>query len=327
MIFLKKIFMFIVVALCIAASCCIFVTLLFFSEFKTALSFETILSENKQYVYYTNVSGNYYMDDFIEANGSYNNKDLSNFLNGYTSKNLLPVKEIEINEMKTTSSSVTFNENNETILATNSISNTNSTLIVQTNSTNAYKSISTVNLGYFGVTTELEFFDKTIGNAAVYLPSNGINEKGLSVSLTYNDEITNDISYSNTSAIDINELTLVRMLLDNCETVDDAIKVLKYDNPLYDIFLAFDKHFTINVVDSSHTVTFTSSEDIFNDRNLLKITTSDPLEIKTNTTSDVCKLLNSISVSNTYTVMYNINKKTVDYYLYGDTSINKTFTL
>ncbi len=163
--------------------------------------------------------------------------------------------------------------------------------------------------------------------ASAYLPSNGINEKGLSVSIDYKDSIEKEISYSNTKEADINELTLLRIMLDSCATVDDAYKII-FGN-YYDIFLAFDKHFTITVVDESDMMIIDSCEDFYNNRNLLKlnITEKDDIQIESNTTSDVHSTLNSNTTQLTYSVFFNTKEKSIDYYLYADTKITSSFKL
>lgn len=117
-------------------------------------------------------------------------------------------------------------------------------MIVLSYPENGYASFSTVNLDFVskgaGIASKL-FNDKTLVIASLYAPLDGMNEKGLCVSVNMIQD-TGTIS-QNSDKPDITTTTAVRMLLNKASTTDEAIEMLKQ----YDFHASMDYivHFAI----------------------------------------------------------------------------------
>lgn len=113
-------------------------------------------------------------------------------------------------------------------------------LVVTSHPTAGYASISTVNLGFLDLVT-----GKLDGNAqvlaALYAPLDGMNEKGLAVSVNMIQD--NTAINQSTSKPDITTTTAVRLLLNKAADVDEAIDLLSQ----YDLHASFGMviHFAI----------------------------------------------------------------------------------
>ena len=102
-----------------------------------------------------------------------------------------------------------------------------SALIVEAYPENGYASISTVNTDFIGLGSNM-LGDHVLTTAAIYAPLDGMNEKGLCVSVNMIED--NESVNQNTSKPDITTTTAVRLLLDNAADVDEALELLgQYD--------------------------------------------------------------------------------------------------
>lgn len=103
-------------------------------------------------------------------------------------------------------------------------------MMVITRPKNGYDSISMVNLSYIGFSDKLlptNMKDSLFALAAPYAPLDGVNEKGLTAGMLF---IAMDPTNQDTGKIDITTTSAVRMLLDKCATVEEAVEMLsRYD--------------------------------------------------------------------------------------------------
>ncbi len=101
-------------------------------------------------------------------------------------------------------------------------------LIVQSKPENGYASISTVNTDFIRGLSFSSLPNEAKALIALYAPLDGMNEKGLAVSVNMISD-SSTIS-QNTDKPDITTTTAIRLLLNKAATVDEAIKLLKeYD--------------------------------------------------------------------------------------------------
>ncbi len=99
-------------------------------------------------------------------------------------------------------------------------------LVVITHPDSGYSSICTTNTNFIGIDGLLS--DKSLVTAAIYAPLDGMNEKGLCVSVNMIED--NEAVDQNTDKPDITTTTAVRLLLDKAATADEAIELLgQYD--------------------------------------------------------------------------------------------------
>ena len=104
-------------------------------------------------------------------------------------------------------------------------------LIVASYPKEGYASISTVNLGFIrqgaGVSSSM-LTDEILTVAALYAPLDGMNEKGLCVSVNMIED--NTTIQQDTDKADITTTTAIRLLLDKAATTDEALELLRqYD--------------------------------------------------------------------------------------------------
>ncbi|MFT4107472.1 MAG: linear amide C-N hydrolase [Lacrimispora sp.] len=105
-------------------------------------------------------------------------------------------------------------------------------LILKTKPEQGYASISTVDLDYLGfgkefMPSDAGLFDKALLVASIYAPVDGINEKGLSVSVL---QIMDGPTVQNTGKPGITTTTAIRAILDRAADVGEAVELLKrYD--------------------------------------------------------------------------------------------------
>ena len=100
-------------------------------------------------------------------------------------------------------------------------------LIVTTHPDSGYSSICTVNTDFIGLGSNA-LGDEVLTMAAIYAPIDGMNEKGLCVSVNMVQD--NERVDQKTSKPDITTTTAVRLLLDKASDVDEAVKLLEqYD--------------------------------------------------------------------------------------------------
>lgn len=104
-------------------------------------------------------------------------------------------------------------------------------LIVASYPKDGYASISTVNLGFIrqgaGIASSM-LTDEILTVAALYAPLDGMNEKGLCVSVNMIED--NATIQQDTNKTDITTTTAIRLLLDKAATTDEALELLRqYD--------------------------------------------------------------------------------------------------
>lgn len=321
---MKKIFIFIGIVLCLFTVFSTGWMIVCFNEFSTLVSYESYTNDS-QYVYQTKIDGNYYSDKFVDENGAWSNNDLTNFIKAYSTRGLMALNSFDVQNVDSENKTFTFYDNNQ-YLAKSYASESNSTIIVETSPANSYASVSTVDFGTLGVDNKISFTQKLYTPGVAYLPTDGMNETGLTASLNYTNQIAEDIVYYNSSAIDITETVLLRFILDNCATTDEALALVDE----YDLYLSGNNHFNIIITDSlGQSVIIYTEENDYLGENLLKIITKS-IDIETSSTVvDAVSTLNSFSteLNNNYSVIYDQSNKTANYYLFGKTEVQITIQL
>ena len=171
--------------------------------------------------------GDYSFDEFLEV-GATTDTDVVDFV---TSKLLkgLPIT-IELPDL---ACSTTYSKTPEGdyVFGRNFDLDFSPSMIVHTEPDNGYKSVSISNLAFMGYNENYlpeSFADSIVALAAPYVPIDGMNSKGLSVGvlLLADFEMTNQKS----GKIGLQTTTAIRMLLDKCANVDEALAMLEqYD--------------------------------------------------------------------------------------------------
>lgn len=125
-----------------------------------------------------------------------------------------------------------------------------SAMIVQSTPSNGYASISTVNTDFISGVGLTQLPDQMQAITSLYAPLDGMNEKGLVVSVNMIQD--NATINQDTDKPDITTTTAIRMLLNQAATVDEAIDLLE----AYDMHapMGYMVHFAIADTDENNVV-------------------------------------------------------------------------
>ena len=215
------------------------------NEISTVANFKKVAARNDAHedgsVYRMDVSGDFYFNDFLAQGGASSDGELINFITNSITRGLIKmdIKQSEIAcsafTAKTPSGDRLFARNYD-------FSKTNTALVFTNPGNGRYASFSTVDLQFLGMDGEKDvegLMNKITCLAAPYAPLDGINEKGLScgIFMSYQggelDENGDEITVATdqqTDKDDITSTTMMRMILDYCATVDEAVAMIeKYD--------------------------------------------------------------------------------------------------
>ena len=227
------------VSLCLVA--CIAVAALFGNELKTLGT----ISKIDEYPLYTmEYVGDYGIDEFLEQGGASNDAELIDFVVGRLLKGL-PVK-IELPNLACS----TFNAETpegDAVFGRNFDLEFSPGMMVRTAPKDGYASISMVNLAFIGYGAEKlpdDFASSIVSLAAPFAPLDGVNEKGLAVGVLLIDTEATD---QRTDKVDITTTTAIRMMLDRCATVDEAVALLRK----YDMHASGNRSYHFQIADAS----------------------------------------------------------------------------
>lgn len=184
-------------------------------------------------VYEMTMDGGYYFDEFIEQGGVSNDDDLIQFIVDNITKGLIPIS-MKAPEVGCSSFTV-IDENGNNLFGRNYDFASTSSLILHTNPGNGrHASISSVDLQFLGLGDGIDgLMDKLTAIAAAYAPLDGMNDAGVSCGIYMSYQGPGDESYSTdqlTDKPDLTSTTMLRMILDYADDVDEAVKLVeKYD--------------------------------------------------------------------------------------------------
>ncbi|MDE7280905.1 MAG: linear amide C-N hydrolase [Ruminiclostridium sp.] len=173
-------------------------------------------------------SGDYGFEGFLSQGGASSDAEVVEFI----SKNLLPsARSLSFEGVPFGCSTIsTVNAEGNRLFGRNFDWNKCNALIVHSLPEKGYSSISTVNTDFISL-SGLKLSDLPHRAQAVicmYAPLDGMNEKGLAVSVNMIED--RDTISQNTDKPDITTTTAVRLLLDKASDADEAVSLLKeYD--------------------------------------------------------------------------------------------------
>lgn len=205
---------------------------LWHNELAALMSFKQIRERNDSHldgsVYTMEVSGGFYLDEFVEQGGVSNDAELIDFITGKITKGLL---KINISDPEIACSAFTaVTEEGDRLFARNYDFSKTNTCIVFTEATEGrHATISTVDLQFLGIDVDADvtgLMDKFTCLAATYAPLDGINDAGVScgIFMSYQGEET-AATDQNTEKPDFTSTTLLRLILDYADDVDEAVEI------------------------------------------------------------------------------------------------------
>ncbi|WP_455715539.1 linear amide C-N hydrolase [Anaerosporobacter sp.] len=202
------------------------------NEISTIASMELIRERNDEHldgdVYMMKVKGDFYLDEFVEQGGVKNDTELINFVTSKITKGLI---DIDISDPEIACSSFTAkSESGDELFARNyDFSKTNTCIVFTEANEGRHASISTVDLQFLGIDVDKgvdDLMDKITSLAATYAPLDGMNDAGVScgIYMTYQGDETVPTD-QNTDKDDLTSTTLLRLILDYADNVEDAVEI------------------------------------------------------------------------------------------------------
>lgn len=190
-------------------------------------------------VFFLEFIGDYDFESFLAQGGSKNNDDIATFITGSLSKGKWTGNKNSEDYQVTIktpdfgcSSIIGKNQNGNPIFGRNYDWQDCSVMVIHTKPDNGYESISTSCLEFVGFDRDWEpennFTKDIVSLASIYVPLDGMNEKGLYIAdLIVHD---NEETAQNRGNIPLTITAAIRLVLDNAATVDEAITLLdSYD--------------------------------------------------------------------------------------------------
>lgn len=209
------------------------------NEIRSLISMKELSPRNDEHldgaVYQMKIAGDYYFDEYLEQGGATNDKDLIQFITDKITKGLIPMS-IEESDIACSSFTAAAKDGDRLFGRNYDFSQTNTCLVLTNPGGDRHASISTVDLQFLGIDEKKgvnSLMDRIKCLAAAYAPLDGINDAGVScgIYMTYqgkgDDAIGTD---QNTDKPDLTSTTMLRMVLDYADSVDEAVEMIqKYD--------------------------------------------------------------------------------------------------
>lgn len=196
-------------------------------EIRTIANISSV-SENDPYLFFSDYRAPYDLDKVLEA-GIDSNTGLVEFVIGQLSRGLykpdLSGKQTG-NGFACTSFQAKNADGSGYVFGRNYDFFKNPTLVLRTSPKNGYASISTCDLSHLGYTLEKlpdGIASKALCLAAVYAPMDGMNEKGLCISIM---ALPKQAAWQDTGKPVAGTSIMMRLVLDRCATVDEALKLI-----------------------------------------------------------------------------------------------------
>lgn len=217
------------------------VLVMFGGELKTLGTIEKI----DDYPLYTmDYAADYGLEEFLEQGGASNDAELIDFVVSRLLKGL-PIQ-IELPDLACS----TFNAETpegEALFGRNFDLEFSPGMMVRTTPKDGYASISMVNLAFIGYGEDKlpeDFATSIVSLAAPFAPLDGVNEKGLAVGVLL---IDTEATHQETERVDITTTTAIRLMLDRCATVDEAVDLLSQ----YDMHASGNRCYHFQIADAS----------------------------------------------------------------------------
>ena len=183
-------------------------------------------------LYAMEFDGDYGFDEFLAQGGAVSDSALADYLVTFLSHGFYKV-ESDVQTGDFGCSTICVKDDQGTVFfGRNYDWEECKTMIVHTKPKSGYESVSTCCLDFLGFSAhhapDGSMLERMEALAAVYVPLDGMNEKGLVVAdlMAGDDEVT----HQQTDKADLTTTTAIRLLLDQAATVDEAVALLgQYD--------------------------------------------------------------------------------------------------
>lgn len=214
------------------------ILLLWHNEISTVLSIKELRPRNDAHldgaVYEMHVSGGYYFDDFIKQGGASNDADLLKFISDHITKGLASMG-YKTSKVGCSSFTAKTPDGDQLFGRNYDMTQTNTCIVFTKKSKKRHATVSSVDLQYLGIAPDRcvkSIYDKILCIAAPYAPLDGMNDAGLScaIYMSYQGCPKTVETNQQTEKPDITSTTMLRLILDYANDVDEAIELVKqYD--------------------------------------------------------------------------------------------------
>ena len=234
----------------ILASLCIAIGLIWGGEIATVRSIESV--EGNQYLYRMEYKAAYDLDDVI-ANDIDENAELLDYIVKRIGKGI-PIKmkssqvadeNGELGTFNCTSFQAVKADGNGFWFGRNYDYFKNPTMVTVSHPKNGYASIACSDMSHFGYSLEklpVSLGAKLNCMASIYAPVDGINEKGLCTSIM---ALPKQASQQDTPKHDVGTTIIMRLWLDRCATVQEALDLLETVDVRHDAAVGSGYHYML----------------------------------------------------------------------------------
>lgn len=206
---------------------------LWHNEIATVASMKLLRERNDAHldgaVYTMHVKGDFYLDDFVAQGGVKSDSELIAFVSQKITKGLMNIG-ISDPEIGCSSFTAVTPEGDRLFGRNYDFSKTNTCIVFTEKNEGRHATISSVDLQFLGMDANENvdgLMDKITCLAAVYAPLDGINDAGVScgIYMTYQGGDTTVATNQNTDKPDFTSTTLLRLILDYADDVDEAVEI------------------------------------------------------------------------------------------------------
>ena len=240
-------------ALVIALAVAVFA--LWHNELTTLASFQKLSDRDEAHrdgaVYQINVSGDYSFDEFLSQGGASNDAELISFVTRSITKGIIPMH-IKTSSIACSAFTADTQSGDRVFGRNYDFSATNTAIVYTDPGEGRHASYSTIDLSFLGLDADKDV--ETIGQkfltlAAPYVPLDGINDAGVAcgIFMSYQGEGKGTPTDTQTDRPDITSTTLLRLILDYADSVEDAVALAQQ----YDLHDSASSCFHYMVADST----------------------------------------------------------------------------
>lgn len=207
------------------------------NEISTLMSIKKVRDRNDEHmdgaVYTMHVKGGFCFEEFLSEGGAESDGELISFITNKITKGLIDMG-IESPEIGCSSFTVQTTDGKRLFGRNYDFSKTNTCIVFTKAQEGRHATISTVDLQFLGIDVNKDLnglMDKITCLAAPYAPLDGINDAGVScgIYMTYQGKETVATNQT-TDKPDITSTTMLRLILDYADSVDEAIQLVReYD--------------------------------------------------------------------------------------------------
>ena len=240
-------------ALVIALAVAVFA--LWHNELTTLASFQKLSDRDEAHrdgaVYQINFSGDYSFDEFLSQGGASKDAELISFINRSITKGIIPMH-IKTSSIACSAFTADTQSGDRVFGRNYDFSATNTAIVYTDPGEGRHASYSTIDLSFLGLDADKDV--ETIGQkfltlAAPYVPLDGINDAGVAcgIFMSYQGEGKGTPTDTQTDRPDITSTTLLRLILDYADSVEDAVALAQQ----YDLHDSASSCFHYMVADST----------------------------------------------------------------------------